>query len=160
MKHCLSCNTTKEYSEFYTSSSNTTGYHSECKECSRARKKAWAAANKVKAANYDKHWQQNNKDKKSRNYRNWQLNNRATVNSYNSFVRAQRIQRTPAWADKDRIQAYYDVCSFFNEVNGYIKYHVDHVIPLQGKKVSGLHVHNNLQIIPAKDNLEKSNKYG
>jgi 5-methylcytosine-specific restriction endonuclease McrA len=64
------------------------------------------------------------------------------------------------WADRDRIKAYYNVCAFFNEVNRYQKYHVDHIIPLQGDIVSGLHTHNNLQVILATENLSKGNKYG
>lgn len=160
MKYCNSCKTEKDTSEFYKNKAKKDGLHVECRNCSKARKRKWAATNKEKVATYDKYWQLSNRDKKSKNYKNWQNNNRADVNAYNSFVRAQKLQRTPKWADQEQIKAYYNVCAFFNEVNGYIKYHVDHVVPLQGKEVSGLHAHNNLQVIPAKDNCSKGNKYG
>ena len=59
--------------------------------------------------------------------------------------------RVPKWADLKAIEEFYR-----NRPEGY---HVDHIIPLRGKNVSGLHVLNNLQYLPASENLSKNNKY-
>jgi len=74
--------------------------------------------------------------------------------------RAAKLNRTPEWADSDAILRVY---AYAKEVNKYLdgvsKVHVDHIIPLQGEKVSGLHVPENLQVISASDNCRKSNRY-
>ena len=162
MKYCPTCKTEKETLSFYTNKSKKDGLHSECKMCSKARKQGWLKNNKDKAAVYDKEWQQSNKDKKSKNYKNWQQNNRAVVNAYNSSIRASKIKRTPLWLtehDHKVIESKYAMAAWLSGVVDR-DYHVDHIIPLRGKNVSGLHVPDNLRIIPAKDNLEKGNKYG
>lgn len=61
------------------------------------------------------------------------------------------IERTPIWEDLDLIAKFYSNCP-----KGY---HVDHIIPLQGKLVSGLHTLTNLQYLLASDNLAKSNYF-
>jgi hypothetical protein len=77
----------------------------------------------------------------------------------NSTRRAEAIaQRTPTWADQQDIAAVYERAARVAAETG-IPHHVDHVIPLQGKLVSGLHVANNLQPIPARDNILKSNRF-
>lgn len=107
-----------------------------------------------------KTWVANNKEKVKAIQKAWRQRNPSAVTAQTNKRRAAKILRTPLWADQDKIKSYYNVCAFFNEVNGYAKYHVDHIVPLKGKTVSGLHVHNNLQIILAEENLRKGNLHG
>jgi len=67
-------------------------------------------------------------------------------------------ERTPKWSDKNKINDIYNEAVILEKETGK-KYHVDHIIPLRGKKVSGLHIPENLRIIPAKENLKKGNKF-
>lgn len=69
--------------------------------------------------------------------------------------RASKLQRTPTWADYDAINMIYRAAQVIRD-SGY-DIHVDHIVPLQGRIVSGLHVHNNLRIIDARQNQSKSN---
>lgn len=65
-----------------------------------------------------------------------------------------RIKRaTPPWADLSAIAEAYEVSDVLSR--GGVRFHVDHIIPIRGKTVSGLHVENNLQVIPAYMNLRK-----
>lgn len=56
-------------------------------------------------------------------------------------------------ADKAEIQGLYDFCGIFSG------FEVDHMIPLNGKTVSGLHVPGNLQVLSMTMNRRKSNSY-
>ena len=71
------------------------------------------------------------------------------------------MQRTPKWlSDFDllKMQCYYQLAAMYSKESGQ-QWHVDHIVPLQGKTVSGLHVPWNLQVIPADENIRKSNKH-
>jgi hypothetical protein len=160
MKYCSSCKQTKEFTEFYTSKNKVSGYHCYCKVCSKNKNKQWKINNKDKAAKYDAAWQEKNKDKKSKNYKNWQVNNRAKVNSYNSYRRALELQATPKWltaSHKLHMECKYSLAAMFSKYTEE-QHHVDHIVPLNGKTVCGLHVPWNLRVIPATENLRKSNK--
>ena len=69
----------------------------------------------------------------------------------NAKRRAVVKQATPTWADMD------DIFNVYLEAQ-YFGYHVDHIIPLRGKTVCGLHVWENLQLLPPTENLRKGNR--
>lgn len=64
----------------------------------------------------------------------------------------------PGWADQILIEEAYHLAQLRTKATG-IQWHVDHIVPLQSSLVCGLHVENNLQVIPAAMNLSKSNRY-
>lgn len=72
--------------------------------------------------------------------------------------RAKKLLRTPSWVDYDAIRAIYAEAFRISGETG-IKHQVDHVLPLQGRLVSGLHVHTNMQILTRAANIRKSNLY-
>lgn len=82
----------------------------------------------------------------------------AVVRFHAAKRRTAKLQRTPAWADMAAILAVYVEAARLTRETG-IQHHVDHDIPLQGKLVSGLHVHNNLQILTGSENSKKRNRF-
>lgn len=84
-------------------------------------------------------------------FRAWKKTNPGKVNADTAKRRGDRLCRTPAWADTVAIVEFYKACP-----EGH---HVDHIVPLRGKYVSGLHVEYNLQYLPAVENLRKANRY-
>lgn len=85
-------------------------------------------------------------------------NRAALVRFHVAKRRAARLRRTPSWADMDAIRSFYDEARRLTIETG-VEHHVDHDIPLQGKLVSGLHVHNNLQILTGSENSRKKNRF-
>lgn len=86
------------------------------------------------------------------------LQKAATVRFHEAKRRAAQLKRTPPWANMTAIKAMYAEAQRLTAETG-VPHHVDHTIPLQGKKVSGLHVENNLQILTGSDNSKKGNRY-
>lgn len=133
----------------------------------------WAQRNKSAQAKYSKQYEIANKERiqarRSQNIemrretkRLWVKNNLGLVLASSANRRAAKLQRTPAWLsdfDKIKIKCLYQLAAMRNRESGQT-WHVDHIIPLQGEFVSGLHVPNNLQVIPAIENMRKSNHYG
>lgn len=146
------------------------------KERVKANKKTWQQANKEKVRANQKTWQQANPDKQRASVKAWYEANKEQekvkskawkqanpdkCNTYNAKRRSAKLQRTPSWLTTDdwnKINYMYSLAAFMTQQTG-IKHHVDHIIPLQGCTVSGLHTPNNLQILTASENSSKGNRY-
>lgn len=89
-------------------------------------------------------------------HKRWAQANKVKRVAYQNKREAAKKQRTVAWSDDEKILAIYAQAQQLRLDTG-IKYHVDHIIPLQGKLVSGLHVHNNLRAITGRQNNQKYN---
>ena len=72
--------------------------------------------------------------------------------------RATKKSGTPLWINAFFIHEAYRLAKLRKEVMG-IDWHVDHIVPIHSEIVCGLHVHNNLQVIPSINNYRKSNIY-
>jgi hypothetical protein len=81
-------------------------------------------------------------------------------NFYTKMYKLRKKGATPIWLSEDQkkwIQWYYIQADRLTKLTGE-QYHVDHIHPIQGENFCGLHVPWNLQVLPAKENLSKSNK--
>lgn len=82
---------------------------------------------------------------------------RATIATVCARRRAANITQTPKWADLKKISEIYKTSERISRETG-TPHHVDHIYPLRGKFVSGLHVESNLQILTATENVRKGNR--
>ena len=94
--------------------------------------------------------------KSARCSREWRKQHPAAVRACSARRRAQKLAATPAWANKDAIQALYLLAAAMMDFVG-IEMHVDHIVPLKHSLVCGLHCEANLEVITATENLSKGN---
>lgn len=166
MKTCTKCGFVGAFDKFYKQTiSSKDGYQSHCKTCDNARKDIWKKANLKLAKQHAKTADANkyikNKQTIAKRNKQWKKQNPAKMLAIDAKRRAAMLQRIPKWlteTDVVAIECKYSVCVMLNKY-GVQKWHVDHIIPLQGKLVSGLHVPANLQVITEAANLAKSNIY-
>jgi len=140
---------------------NMRGYAAKNREknCAYAREYRKANPDKIKALNDS--WQAANPEKYLSISRAWKLRNPAHRRAKAAERRAMKLQRTPAWLTADdfaAIKAIYAEAAEKTAATG-LCWHVDHIVPLLGKNVSGLHVPWNLQVISGSENMRKGNRH-
>jgi 5-methylcytosine-specific restriction endonuclease McrA len=96
-----------------------------------------------------------------REYRNaWKAANKTQVRADTKARRRKHREATPAWLtrkQKSEIRQLYQIAITMTQTTGE-QYVVDHIVPLRGDGVCGLHVPWNLRVITQDENLKKSNK--
>lgn len=127
-------------------------------ESVRAYSRKWQAAHREQGRAANRQWYADNREYEKARQKKMRESNPARYAEYASAYRAAKLSRTPAWADQDEIAGVYATAASRTRALGE-PHHVDHVLPLAGKTISGLHVHANLRIVPGTDNSRKSNKF-
>lgn len=146
-KTCSRCGQTLPLTAFSMSSDKRREVQkpqSQCKGCVADKAKAWQEANKARAHARQKEWREANRDQ-------WNTDMAAATRKR----QAAKLLRVPSWADHNRIKEIYAKAAQLRELG--LEVDVDHIVPLQGHLASGLHTHDNLQILLASNNRSKRN---
>ena len=169
---CSKCLEVKADAEFSRDRRRVSGLRAECKKCSSAAHSAWRSSNVEKCRQNIKKWRANNQERAKElsrdgmrraylatpdRYRRiavrWAAENKESRAEQQSKRRAKGIC---AWANKEKIKEIY---AFAKEFRGAcFDVEVDHIEPLQGETVCGLHVEHNLRVCLASANRSKRNK--
>jgi hypothetical protein len=183
-KTCKTC--LKEFSlgQFHKNASAKDGHCSSCKECVCHKKRQDYQKDPAKFMDRNKVWKSDNQDwvkayEQIRGQAYYSANREKILNKNKAYVKnnpdkhrkSMRVAASkrrgvvnkscPKWLTDDQhaqIKFLYDLARDC-EITAGQKYHVDHIVPLQGKNVCGLHVPWNLQVLPADINMSKGNRY-
>jgi hypothetical protein len=157
-----------------------------CVQCNNERAKKWAKdnrerhrehgirfrkANPEKSRAYTKAWRQKNLEYTREKAKEWNRANPERRRAIDRRRSERQIGRstpgarkcslknvTPAWANHFFMAEAYRLAQLRTKMLGY-PHHVDHIIPIRSKLVCGLHVENNLRVIPGSENMRKHNSY-
>ena len=133
-------------------------YYQKNKKAAANHRIKWRLENSIAKKESDRKYRINRPEVHRNSIRNWSQKNKAKVNAIASMRRASILNATPCWADRHEILKFYQDASRLTDETG-IAHHVDHIVPLRGKTVCGLHVSCNLQVITARSNESKGNYY-
>lgn len=110
----------------------------------------WRAKNPVKMRTYLKTYRDKNPELIKSLNKKWVQNNPDKVRKMGRLTQAARRACMPKWADRAAIKSIYDNCPLGHQV--------DHIVPIKGESICGLHVEYNMQYLTASQNLKKSNR--
>lgn len=182
-KLCGRCKNPKPLSEFLSHNRSADGRGYRCESCRAELRRIYYEAHQDEILVKAKQYGEDNRERRSeynRQYRNdniakvldlqrdWRIRNPGwSTKAYRKDTgrglaktrkhQAAKLRALPPWADLEKIESVYVEAARLTEETG-IKHQVDHQIPLQGKNVCGLHVHYNLEILTAVENMAKKNR--
>ena len=139
-KTCSKCGEDRPLESFHKNKMGKLGRRSTCKVCCSDYQKEWFAS-----------LDEEGREKKKENGRRSRRNNLGADAEKSARRRLLIKEQTPDWNDALVMRMIYEDCPE--------KHQVDHIVPINGETVSGLHVHYNLQYLTDKQNQEKSNKW-
>lgn len=156
IKQCKDCKRHLDVSEFYSNIRAKDRLECRCKKCHSDKAKQHYEANKERILAHNRSYRAKNKDtlKASR------VKDKHKYLAWARLRALSKINATPKWLsddDKWLIQEIYHLAKIRTDLTN-IKWNVDHIVPLKGKDVCGLHIPDNLQVITEIENKSKSNK--
>jgi hypothetical protein len=131
-------------------------YHKDVAK-SQARARGYVSKNPEASLEAQRKWREKNRERERVRGIAYAAANLDKGRAATARRRARKLSATPTWASDFIISEIYELAHERTSATG-VMHHVDHIVPLQGKAVCGLHVEANLRVITALENLQKKNK--
>lgn len=158
IKYCYKCQQSKPLQDFTKNKSKKDGLATECKPCKKIMDKEYFEKNAQKIRDVVAKYRNTNKEKANEAIKISKLKKQEKYKAIKAKYKSAKLNAIPKWADLEKISCLYSVAAMLNKY-GTEKYHIDHIVPLRSKIVCGLHTYENLRVVSAKENLQKSNKH-
>ena len=162
-KFCPKCSQTLPTSSFFKNKSRVDGLQGYCKNCKCLSDRKYDSEHRdtVNGAARRRRSIGDSRQAHLNALTRYRAKNQPVRTKLQMARKSAKLKRTPAWLtefDLLKIKCLYQLAAMRTRESDRV-WHVDHIIPLQGEKVSGLHVPSNLRVIPAVENNRKYNRY-